>query len=316
MGTVLHDLLTGMQSALAPAGPNAAAIASLTWIMFVGGGLIFVFVMSFLAWALWSERRGWFAGRGIVIAGGIVFPLVTLSALLVFGLLLARDIVARPSDGALTIAVTGEQFWWRVRYVGNDGRDVDTANEIHVPVGEPVKLVLTTADVIHSLWIPTLAGKLDMIPGETNTLVFQADRPGVYRGQCTEYCGAAHALMAFDVVAHPADAFAAWLEGQARPAADPGIPFISRGRELFLAAGCGACHAVRGTPADGRLGPDLTHIGSRRTIAAGSFPNNKGTLAGWIASSQHLKPNNRMPDFNVFAGEELRAIAAYLESLK
>lgn len=311
----LQGLFGGAQSALDPAGPNAAAIAHLTWLMFGGGALIFLLVMALTAQALWLGRsRRFIASQAAVIAGGVALPVVVLSSLLVYGLVVAREIVGQPA--AMSIHVVGEQFWWRIYYQRENGARIEIANEIHIPVGRPVEFTLTTADVIHSFWIPKLGGKLDMIPGQTNRMVLQADTPGVYRGQCTEYCGAAHALMAFDVVARPAEEFEAWLAGQGKDAPEPAEPLLRRGRDLFLAAGCGACHAVRGTAATGRIGPDLTHVGGRRSIAAGTYPNNKGTLAGWIASSQHLKPNNRMPDFNIFTGEELRAVAGYLESLK
>ncbi|MDC7785048.1 cytochrome c oxidase subunit II [Rhodoplanes sp. TEM] len=317
--SIIDDVFSGLQSALAPAGPNASGIAELSWIMFAAAAVIFVVVMVFLAAAILLPpgRRGWLSGQGVVIAGGIVFPVVVLTALLVYGLALARTLVREDTPDTLRIHVIGEQFWWRVRYEREgEGDEIVTANEIHVPTGRPIRFLLTTRDVIHSFWIPSLAGKLDMIPGQTNGLTLAVERPGVYRGQCAEFCGGAHALMAFDVVAHaPAD-FAAWREAQLRRAVEPATPLLARGRELFLAAGCGACHAVRGTPATGSIGPDLTHVGSRRSIAAGSFPNNQGTLAGWIADSQHLKPSNRMPSFPVFSGEDLRAVAAYLESLK
>lgn len=316
---VLRDIFAGVQSALAPGGPGAAGIAELSWIMFAGATAIFLLVMLFLALALRAPhaRPRWLAGRSVVLAGGFVFPVVVLTGLLIYGLTLAGTLVRAPAGRALDIHVVGEQFWWRVRYPATETHaELLTANEIHIPVGRPIRFTLTTADVIHSFWVPGLAGKLDMIPGQENRLVLQADRPGVYRGQCAEFCGAAHALMAFHVVAHDPAAFEEWLVAQQRTAAEPAVPFHARGRELFLQSGCGACHAIRGTAAAGTLGPDLTHVGSRRTIGAGMFPNNQGTLAGWIADSQHLKPNNRMPSFPVFTGEELRALAAYLESLK
>lgn len=319
---ILDDLVSGVQSALAPAGPHADGVATLSWIMFAAAGAIFVAVIALLAAAILlpQERRRWLASRGAVIAGGIAFPVVVLSALLVYGLALAATLSRPDTPDTLRIQVVGEQFWWRVLYERDATREgteeIVTANEIHIPTGRPIRFLLTTRDVIHSFWIPSLAGKLDMIPGQTNSLVVSAERPGVYRGQCAEFCGGAHALMAFEVVAHAPDAFAAWRTSQARPAAEPGDAVLTRGRELFLAAGCGACHTVRGTPAAGGIGPDLTHVGGRRTIAAGSFPNNQGTLAGWIADSQHLKPSNGMPSFTVFEGEELRAVAAWLESLK
>lgn len=312
--------LDGAQSALHPAGMHAAAIARLTWVMFAGGGAIFVIVMALLAYAILAPQasRAWLATRQVVAVGGIAFPVVVLTALLIYGLSVAHGLVREPDGPVLRVHVTGEQFWWRIRYEAGAGipEDVVSANEINIPVGRPVRLLLTTADVIHSFWVPALGGKLDMIPGQINEIVLRADRPGIYRGQCAEFCGAAHALMAFDVVAHEPAQFARWAAGAVRGAREPVHPFLQRGKALFLASGCGACHRVRGTAADGDLGPDLTHVGSRRSIGAGMFPNNKGTLAGWIASSQHLKPNNKMPSFDLFRGEELRAIAGYLESLK
>ena len=318
-GPDTRGMWTGVQSALDPTGPSAAAIARLSWVMFIGGGLIFVFVMALLACALYGpvRARKWLASHAAVAIGGVAFPVVVLSALLVYGLTLARAIVREPGEASLRIAVVGEQFWWRVRYEPETDRgELITANEIHVPVGKPVRFALTTADVIHSFWIPNLGGKLDMIPGQANTFVLQADRPGVYRGQCAEFCGGAHALMAFDVVAHAPDAFAAWVAAQQRPAIEPTGGEEQRGKDLFLAVGCGACHTVRGTPAAGLLGPDLTHVGSRRSIAAATSPNTASTVAGWIASSQHMKPSSKMPSFDMLADGELRAIAAYMVSLK
>lgn len=311
--------LLRVQSALDAGGPHADTIAQLSWIMFIGGALIFALVIGMTICALWLpvSLRRWLAARQLVLYGGIVFPIVVLTALLIYGLMLARTLVADPTVKPLSIHVVGEQFWWRVRYQADDERrGFDTANEIHIPTGRPVQFTLTTADVIHSFWVPGLGGKLDMIPGQVNSIILQADKPGLYRGQCAEFCGAAHALMAFHVIAQPPEAFDDWIKKQTADAAEPTIPFLVQGRQLFLDAGCGACHAVRGTPADGTLGPDLTHVGSRQWIAAGTLPNNQGTLAAWIASSQHLKPNNKMPSFPVFTGPELRAIAAYLESLR
>jgi cytochrome c oxidase subunit 2 len=205
-----------------------------------------------------------------------------------------------------------------VRYPATtpDG-DVVTANEIHLPVGREVVLAVTSPDVIHSLWIPNLHGKIDMIPGQVNTLRVLAERPGVMRGQCAEYCGAQHALMALYVVAEPPEHFEAWLSRQRQPVAPPEEPFLARGMQVFGTAGCGACHAVRGTEWNGRLGPDLSRVGSRLSLAAGVLGNHRGTLAGWIAAAQDIKPENRMPSFaSALDGPELRALAAWLESLK
>ncbi|MGH8728921.1 MAG: cytochrome c oxidase subunit II [Burkholderiales bacterium] len=296
-----------MQSALAPHGPDAEKIAQMTWVMTVSGALIFVAVMALTVYAIFARRRAWM-GRNFVVGLGIVFPLTALSALLIY----TFDALSKGGESpALKIEVVGEQWWWRVRYDG-----VVTANEIHIPVGQPVELALKSADVIHSFWVPNLAGKLDMIPGQTNTMRIQADRAGTFRGQCAEYCGGPHAKMAFYVVAETPEEFSRWLENERALAREPETPFLALGKQLFLDHACATCHTIRGTVANGRLGPDLTHIGSRVSIGAGILPNNVGTLAGWIASSQHLKPGNPMPDFNIFTGEELRALAAYLESLK
>jgi cytochrome c oxidase subunit II len=189
-----------------------------------------------------------------------------------------------------------------VRYPG-----FETANEIRIPVGRPVELILRSADVLHSFWVPVLAGKLDMVPGKENRLRVRADRAGQFRGQCAEYCGGPHAQMALYVVALPESEFEAWADRQKAPSRDE--------NRLFLAH-CAACHTVRGTPAAGVLGPDLTHVGSRLSIGAGILPNNAGTIGGWIASSQHIKPGNLMPSFEHFSGEELRALSRYVESLK
>jgi cytochrome c oxidase subunit 2 len=204
-----------------------------------------------------------------------------------------------------------------VHYLDPQGTpELITANEIRIPVGRPVELSLRTADVIHSVWVPNLAGKLDMIPGHVNRLRVRADRTGVLRGQCAEYCGGAHALMAFFTIVERPEAFAVWSAGQRAPAPEPVDPFLARGRELFLAVGCGGCHTVNGIGAEGVIGPDLTHVGSRLTIGAGLFPVNAGTIAAWITQTRHVKPENRMPPFEGFGPEELRILGAYLESLK
>ena len=286
--------------------------------MFIGAGLIFLLVMSLTVLASLAEadRANWLSRRAVIIGGGIVFPIVTLTALLVYGLLLSRNLVMAGTP-ALRIEVVGEQFWWRVHYLdASDTPHLITANEIRIPVGLPIEFVLKSKDVIHSFWVPSLAGKLDMIPGRANAYRFAAERPGMYRGQCAEYCGAQHALMAFYVVAMERKEFDAWYARQSEPAPDPTATFPARGKTLFLENGCGACHTIRGTPANGKIGPDLSHVGGRVSLAAGTFPNNLGTLAGWISSAQHLKPGNLMPSFGNLQGEELRAVAAYLETLK
>jgi cytochrome c oxidase subunit 2 len=307
-----------VQSALDPAADDAGRLALLSWVLFGGGGAIFVLVMTLVLVAVYAppERRRWLGGTRAIVIGGFVFPVVTLTLLLVFGLYMMRVNNASGEANPLRIEVVGEQYWWRVTYLEDGAAPFVTANEIHVPVGRRVQLLLKTADVIHSFWIPNFAGKVDMIPGHTNSLHFTAEREGVYRGQCTEFCGDQHALMVFDVVASEPQDFAEWRAGQTREARDPATPFLAKGRDLFIRSGCGNCHAVRGTEAKGVLGPDLTHVGSRRTIGAGIFPNNAGTLGGWIANTQHLKGGARMPSYGSFSGEELRSLAEYLEALQ
>jgi cytochrome c oxidase subunit 2 len=213
----------------------------------------------------------------------------------------------------MRVRVTGEMWWWRVAYLDGEGRTIiRDANELHIPVGQPVLLELESADVIHSFWVPRLSGKKDMIPGRRNLLRIQADSPGTYGGQCAEYCGGPHALMGFVVIAHTPESFARWSAAKAAPPTPAGGP----GAELFLSSGCAACHTIGGTAANGLAGPDLTHVGSRRTIGAGILPNNRGTLAGWVADSQTIKPGNRMPAYKQFSADELNAVAEYLESLK
>lgn len=306
-----------MQSVLSPMGPDAARIAGLAEMLFIGAAVIVVLVMTISAVALWGNpaRKRWLATDRLVLLGGVAFPVVVLTALLVYGLWIMRSVITESgSQAALVVDVGGEQWWWRVAYRLPDGGRLAEANEIRVPVGQDVEFALTSPDVIHSFWVPALSGKVDMIPGRTNRLRFKADRPGVYRGQCAEYCGGAHALMAFDVVAMELDAFKRWLA--AGGSADPTDPGALRGRDLFLAAGCGSCHAVRGTAAAGVIGPDLSRLGERRTLAAGTLPMSRDNIARFIAESQHVKPGNLMPQFAIFSPPDLDAIAGYLAGLK
>ncbi len=300
---------------LDPAGPFAGPVATVAWVLFVMGAVVLILVLIALGVALFGPPR-WkrrVAGEKLVWIGGLAFPVVVLTGLLIYGLSVTARVADAPRPGEMRVRVTGEMWWWRVAYLDDQGREiVQDANEVHIPAGRPVVLELESADVIHSVWIPRLGGKTDMIPGRRNFMRLQADAPGVYAGQCAEYCGGPHALMGLVVVAHaPAD-FAAWRLKQAAPAAASTLP----GAAVFTASGCGACHTIRGTEANGLAGPDLTHVGSRQTLGAGILPNNQGTMAGWIADSQGIKPGNRMPSYSVLSGQELRDVAAYLESLK
>jgi cytochrome c oxidase subunit 2 len=312
------DIVSGIQSVLSPAGPHAAWVAQLSWVMFGAGGLILLLVVVMTALAIFAPAgfRQAVGQRRTVVIGGILFPLVVLAALFLWVLNGSSALVTAGPPG-LRVEVVGERWWWRVHYLDPEDRvHMVTANEIRIPTGMPVEFRLRTADVIHSFWVPSLAGKLDMIPGRINSYRFAVDKPGVYRGQCAEYCGEQHAKMAFYVVAMEPAAFEDWYGAQTLPAAEPALASEELGRDVFEANGCGACHTVRGTAADGVIGPDLTHVGSRVSLAAGILPNNRGTLAGWISSAQHIKPGNLMPSFDTLSGPELRALASYLESLK
>jgi cytochrome c oxidase subunit II len=219
-----------------------------------------------------------------------------------------------PSEPGLTIEVRAQQWWWQVRYITpSPGGIFETANEIHIPVGMPVRFRLTTKDVIHSFWVPALGGKTDTIPNQVNVTWLKADRPGVYRGQCTEYCGAEHAEMGLYIYADQPKDFDKWMAAQVAPAAPP-LPSATEG-EMRFRARCGACHTVRGTLAGGLLGPDLTHLMSRSTIAAGTLTNTVANLSGWIANPQNIKPESRMPDLDLSA-PELTSIRDYLLTLK
>jgi cytochrome c oxidase subunit 2 len=306
----------GVQSALDTAlGSSAALIHELGMALYIGVALIFALVMALLIRSVYSDARPVMPRRWI-IGGGLAFPFVTLTMLLIYSLRADDGMQAHASAG-LRIEVIGKQWWWEVRYhlPGLD-RPVTLANELHIPTGQPVTIEVSTTDVIHSFWVPSLAGKMDMIPGRTNRLMLRTDVPGLHRGQCAEYCGAQHALMAFYVIAQPAADYERWLQQQAQPANVPSDPELRRGYDLFFSGGCQACHAVRGTPADSSLGPDLTHVGSRHSLAAGVYDNHMGTLAGWIGGTQDLKPGSLMPTQNIYTGRELRQVSAWLQSLQ
>jgi cytochrome c oxidase subunit II len=322
----LFTSCTGIQSVLDTRGPQAARIAEVWWVVL--GVSIFVFgaVVVLLAWALFRSGRGEPSdppnldlpperGKTALVMIGVVATIAILFGVLIHSISIDRAIATFPREDMRTIEVIGHQWWWEVRYLDPiPDRIVETANEIHLPVGEPVKIKLTSRDVIHSFWVPNLHGKMDMVPGQTNYLWLQADEPGVFRGQCAEFCGLQHTFMGFIVVAQPAEEFAAWLEHQRQPAAPPATPIQARGQEVFLSTACTLCHSIRGTRALGQVAPDLTHVASRRTLAAATLPNSRGNLAAWIIDPQHIKPGNFMPPVPL-APEHLQPLLAYLESL-
>lgn len=309
------------QSILEPASQSARRVTDLWWLMFWLGTLIFVLVMLLLLYAVGRGRRGrddQGLERGhrqsMVIGGGIVMPLIVLVVVFAATLRTLTGLADDRSSNQWTVEVVAHQFWWEVRY---PDEDVVTANEIHIPVGEPVEFRLTSADVIHSFWVPELYGKVDMMPGTTTTVTFTADEPGRYRGQCAQLCGIQHANMAMYIVADEPDEFSAWLDNQRQVAERPAEgSVLARGEEIFMSSSCMYCHTVRGSesPAQTDFGPDLTHLASRETIAAGILDNTTGNLAAWIVDPQHLKPGNVMPATNL-SGEDLQALLAYLNSL-
>jgi cytochrome c oxidase subunit 2 len=305
-----------LQSVLHPAGHDAAVISQFAWVLFGAATVIFVAVMALMALSLRDNARP--LRPGLWIAGaGVAFPVLVLSALLTWSTWRSAQLVPQSSQAALSISVTARMWWWEVRYRDPaGGREIVTANEIHIPVGQAVYVGLNAADVIHSLWVPSLSGKRDMIPGRVTGLTLRADRPGVYRGQCAEFCGAQHANMALHVVALAPDAFRDWLRRQALPARAPQGALLERGRAAFLEQRCQTCHTIRGVAETARLGPDLTHVGSRAHIGAGLLQTHQNTLAGWIADPQAVKPGVFMPAAAGTDGDTLGALAAYLEHLQ
>ena len=308
----------GPLSTLDPAGRGAELIATLFWWMTAGAVVLWLAVVALAVFAIYrpSGRFSRRTGTLLIVGGGVILPVVVLTGLLVAGLAVLRPLLTPAPEGSLRIAVTGEQWWWRVRYFPPGGPAVDLANEIRLPVGEPVEFRLASTDVIHSFWIPALAGKIDMIPGRVTRLVVEPTRPGVFRGACAEYCGTAHALMSFAVVVLDRDAFARWLARQAEPAPPPGEPLATQGQQVFVASGCGACHTIRGTEARGVVGPDLTHVGGRLTLGAGILPAEPAAFTRWIARTDQVKPGVHMPAFGMLPPDDLRALVAYLQGLR
>lgn len=303
------------QSVLAPHGPYAGQITALAWLLFAFGSLVLGLVVA----ATWLSIRGGtriraaLAREHTIILFGLALPVVTLSVLLGYGLWLTR-VQAQQENDAVRIEVTGEQWWWRVVYAGPT--PVVSSNEIRIPVGQPVDFALKSADVIHSFWIPSLGGKVDMIPGRITRLRLTAERAGIYRGQCAEYCGGPHALMGLKVIAMPRGEYSAWLARSVEPRGSRLTEVEQRGRSLFLAAGCGTCHAVRGTDAAGTIGPDLTDFGGRGSVGIDTLPLTAENVESFIRDGQHIKPGNRMPEFRIFSPAELAALANYLMSLR
>lgn len=308
----------GPQSALAPAGAEADRLSDLFWAMTIGAVVIWAAVVALSLYAVYFRKRAITekAATRLVVGGGVIFPTVVLAGLLVYGLAMLPGLLEPAPQGSLRVHVVGNQFWWRVRYERPGAKPVELANEIRLPAGQPVDFILESQDVIHSFWIPSLGGKMDMIPGRTTRLTLRPLKQGVYRGTCAEYCGASHALMAFAVVVEEPAAFDRWLSAQAAPAAPPSTAAAARGRDVFLSSGCGACHTVRGTAADGVTAPDLTHVGGRRTIAAGILETTPDRFTQWVSHPERIKPGVWMPHFTMLPEAERVDLGVFLAGLE
>lgn len=325
-GTVLLTGCGGEQSALRGEGTRSAAINENTLVLTILGGLVWVIVVVAVLWAAFRRNRE--ADSAVdrreiltVVVAGVAIPAVIIVAVTAHSIGVLNRIDPRDADDNLAVEVIGHKFWWEVRY---PDAEVVTANEVHIPAGERVRIRLEAEDVIHSFWVPALTGKMDLIPGVTNETWIETDNPGTYWGQCAEYCGTQHARMRFVVVVHDPAEFDQWLAAQAEPAVevtdttaggydDPDL--IRRGREVFMSASCVYCHTIAGTEATGTFGPDLTHLAGREYLAAGTIPNQRGHLAGWIVDPQSIKPGSLMPGTDI-SGDDLQALLAYLENLE
>jgi cytochrome c oxidase subunit 2 len=316
-----------MHSIFAPASPQAAAVAHLWWWLFGVGMLVWVLVTVLALWAA-HARGGARKSDALmhvapethrraerIVSGGVFATVLILGGFLAYDFSVGRALAMHPAH-ALTIQVTGHQWWWDVLYEDPDpSKQIETANEIHVPVGEMVQMKLVAADVIHSFWAPNLNGKRDLIPGYASTLWFRADTAGIYRGQCAEFCGLQHAKMVFYIVAESRVKFAAWLAAGSTPPLPPTDSGLIAGRRVFMSSGCSLCHAIGGTDARATVGPDLTHLKSRATLAAGTLANTRANLTAWISNPNAIKPGVRMPAIPL-NGPQLNALVSYLETLK
>jgi cytochrome c oxidase subunit 2 len=305
----------GSSSSLDPAGPQAGHIAGVWWLFLVVCSVVFVAVLVALALAI-TRRPGTvdLRRRSRPVAAAVALTVVTLLALLGKSVIAGKALTAMTGTASVNVKVIGRQWWWELQYQADPpSQMVTTANELHIPVGQPVLLQLESRDVIHSFWVPALHGKRDLIPGHPSTTYIRADRPGLFRGQCAEFCGAQHAHMGLLVIAEPPAEFQAWLARARQPAPEPGTDQARRGRELFLRGPCVMCHAVGGTIAAAGAGPDLTHLGARRTLAAGTLPNQHDALSAWLRDAQVYKPGAHMPTLGL-PPRELDDVVAYLET--
>ena len=312
----------GDQSAFDPHGPIARSIATHGWWLLLVCIAVYIIVMAAFGIALARRRRetddlpetSARLTRNVGIS--VALTILILIGIATSSVVAGRGLYSPSGAGAITVDVVGHQWWWDFQYHDITPSDVFTSpNELHIPVGVPVVLKAMSTDVIHSFWVPNLMGKRDLIPGVVTNTWIQADEPGVYRGQCAEFCGHQHAHMALEVVAEPMDKFQQWVRHQREPASEPSTDEEKRGKDVFMQSPCVTCHSIRGTDAGSHVGPELTHVGSRLTLAAGTLPNARGHLAGWIVNSQSIKPGNRMPP-NALAPDDFQALLTYVRSLQ
>lgn len=321
LAVLLLTACEGNQAALNPAGPQAGRIAGLSWFMIISLSIVYLIVLAILLTSIFRRRRVQSdaeerrLGRWVIIGVGVTAAY--LVALMVLDVSVGRGLsdLSRNED-VLVVDVIGHQWWWEIVYPAQDpSRTITTANELHIPVGRTIRIRTKSVDVIHSFWIPRLHGKRDMIPDHPSDIHIRADQPGTFRGQCAEFCGLQHARMALLVIAQPEAEFRAWQAAQMLPAEAPTDSVRREGLATFLSSTCPVCHTIRGTPAAARNGPDLTHLASRRTIAAGSLPNTRGHLGGWIIDPHHIKPGVNMPRTRIPA-DRLEPLLYYLDGLK
>ncbi len=316
-----------MQTSLGGQGADGAGFIRLLTIFLAVCAVMYLLVLAALAGALTRrrnaaltvDRKSHHASSTLVrsaLVGWAALIAIGLVGLTFASFLEDRSAAARADHPQLTVKVIANQWWWDVIYINPDvSQIVHTANEIHLPVGVEAEVQLQSRDVIHSFWVPNLAGKQDLIPGRTTDIQLLPTKTGLYRGQCAEFCGMQHANMAMVVTVESKADFARWLDRQRRPAFAPASPLELAGYRYVTTRECSSCHNIAGTPASGQVGPDLTHFASRRTIAAGTLPMNRGNLYGWVADPQSQKPGNQMPTIGL-GPDELHAVVAYLERLK
>jgi cytochrome c oxidase subunit 2 len=303
-------------------GAAASQETTLGWVLLVIAIGMTLLIAGVVVVAIWRRRSATLTapdrtegGLGWIVGGGLIMPVAVLLGVFILTMKTQASL-AMPTRPAFTVRLTGHRWWWEVRYLDSmPGQIAVAANELHLPLGMPVRLELISDDVIHSFWVPQLAGKTDLIPGQRNVMWIQAESAGVYRGACGEYCGAQHAGMALAIVAETPEQFGEWLDRQREPAVVSTDSAALHGAQVFASSACSLCHTVRGSGAGGYLGPDLTHVGSRMTLAAGTLPNNETTLSKWVANPQAIKPGSLMPAVPLAPGD-LAAVVSYLRSLQ